>query len=502
MKSRGRLLPRTIAGQIVLLIVTAVMGGVLLTAIVIAAVAGSTRMRMNPEVKAVAEAARIATLVHQAGRLDTAGAASAWLADAESPGAHIRPWPVASGNEKPQSANPFAKRVAASLRETWHLDAHAQDDIAGWNTAVVVAVGGVRGFAFQESEFQTLQAFATFQVVIALSIIFVTVLALSIYATWWIIKPLSAVADAARAFGNSPYDDHPLATGGPAEISRLAEALNEMRQRIRKLVDERTRMLAAISHDLRMPLTRIRLRVEHDAAPVDRAGVLRDVESIDAMIRETLTFLRDGSSTEPAVPLDLPSLLQTLCDEYADMGHAVAYEGGVRATTSGRGRALTRALTNIIDNGLKHGSRVSITLAVDAATSLAHVDIADDGPGIPLDLREKVFEPFFKADPARSPLRGGFGLGLTIARDIVARLGGGIALLDNHPRGLLVRLTLPALAPACIKQDLTPKCGSEARRMRWTATTCHLSVGALPQHTARQPMIKENLTHSPPAQEQ
>ena len=448
MKSRRRLLPRTIAGQIILLIVTAVMGGVLLTAIVLAAVAGSTRMRMNPEVKTAAEAARIATLVSQAGRLDTTAGVSEWMAGAESPGARIRQWSAASGSEESRSANTFAKRVAASLRETWHLDAHARDDVAGWSSAVVVNISGVRGFAFQESEFQTIQIFATFQVAIALAIIFVTVLALSIYATWWIIKPLSAVADAARAFGNSPYDDHPLTTGGPAEISQLAEALNEMRQRIRKLVDERTRMLAAISHDLRMPLTRIRLRVEHDAAPVDRAGVLRDVESIDAMIRETLTFLRDGTSTEPVVPLDLPSLLQTLRDEYADMGHEVAYEVGVRATTSGRSRALTRALTNIIDNGLKHGSRVSIALTVDVATALAHVDIADDGPGIPRELREKVFEPFFKADPARSPRRGGFGLGLTIAREIVARLGGGVALLDNHPRGLLVRVTLPTLTPA------------------------------------------------------
>ncbi len=447
MKSRKRFLPRTIAGQIILLIVTAVMGGVLLTAMVLAGMAGSTRMRMNPEVKAAAEAARIATSVNHAGRLDTPAALSDWIASAEAPGAHIRQWPASNANDRASSTDLFARRVAASLRETWHLDARAEDDIAGWNSAVVVNVDGARGIAFQESEFQTLQIFATFQVAIALSIIFVTVLALSIYAIWWITKPLSAVADAARAFGNSPYDDHPLTTSGPVEIGQLAEALNEMRQRIRKLVDERTRMLAAISHDLRMPLTRIRLRVEQDAAPVDRRGVLRDVESIDAMIRETLTFLRDGSSTEPVVPLDLPSLLQTLCDEYADMGHDVAYAPGVRATTLGRSRALTRALTNIVDNGLKHGSCVSIALTVDVGASMAHVDIADDGPGIPVELREKVFEPFFKADPARSPQRGGFGLGLTIAREIVARLGGSIAFLDTHPRGLIVRLTLPTLAP-------------------------------------------------------
>ena len=447
MKSTKRFLPRTIAGQIILLIVTAVLGGVLLTAMVLAGVAGTTRMRMNPEVKAAAEAARIATLVKQGGRLDTPAAFADWIASAESPGARIRQWRATSASDKTSSSNLFAQRVAASLRDTWHLDARAEDDVAGWKSAVVVTVAGGSGIAFQESEFQTLQIFATFQVAIALAIIFVTVLALSIYAIWWITKPLSAVADAARAFGNSPYDDHPLATSGPAEISQLAEALNEMRRRIRKLVDERTRMLAAISHDLRMPLTRIRLRIEQDATPVDRRGVLRDVESIDAMIRETLTFLRDGSSTESVVPLDLPSLLQTLCDEYADMGHDVAYEAGARATTPGRSRALTRALTNVIDNGLKHGSSVSIALTVDVGASLAHIDIADDGPGLPVELREKVFEPFFKADPARSPQRGGFGLGLTIARDIVARLGGSIAFLDNHPRGLIVRVTLPALAP-------------------------------------------------------
>jgi signal transduction histidine kinase len=450
MKSPKQFLPRTIAGQIILLIVAAVLGGVLLTAMVLAGVAGSTRMRMNPEVKAAAEAARIATLVKQGGRLDTPAAFADWIASAESPGANIRPWPASRASSKASSSNLFARRVAASLREIWHLDALAQDDVAGWKSAVVVNVAGATGIAFQESEFQTLQIFATFQVAIALAIIFVTVLALSIYAIWWITKPLSAVADAARAFGNSPYDDHPLATSGPAEISQLADALNEMRLRIRKLVDERTRMLAAISHDLRMPLTRIRLRVEQDAAPVDRKGVLRDVESIDAMIRETLTFLRDGGSSEPVVPLDLPSLLQTLCDEYADMGHDVAYEVGVRATVPGRSRALTRALTNVIDNGLKHGSSVAITLIVDLEASMAHIDIADDGPGIPIELRGRVFEPFFKADPARSPQRGGFGLGLTIARDIVARLGGSIEFLDNRPRGLIVRMTLPTLAPTAM----------------------------------------------------
>ena len=441
--SRRSMIPRTITGQIVLLIVGAVMAGVLLTATVLAIIAASTRIRMNPDVKAAAEAARIATMVEQVRRLQTPAEFSDWIAGMDSPGAHIRSLPETASSSGPASANPFVQRVAAALRTSWHLGAHAQDDVAGWKNAVVVDMGVGRSLAFQESEFQTLQVFATLEVGAALTIILVTVLALSGYAIRWITRPLSAVAEAARAFGNSPYDDYPLETTGPSEIRGLAEALNEMRERIRRLVDERTRMLAAISHDLRAPLTRIRLRAERATEPLDGVGIMSDVGVIDDMIDETLTYLRDGHATEPFALLDLPSLLQTLCAEYADLGRDVTYAGPSRATVSGRSRALTRALTNIVDNSLKHGSRAVVTLAVDAAAATARIDIADDGPGVPEALRARVFEPFFKVDSARSPSRGGFGLGLTIARDIVGRMGGSITLLGNRPQGLLVRLILP-----------------------------------------------------------
>jgi signal transduction histidine kinase len=314
----------------------------------------------------------------------------------------------------------------------------------------VVRVGSGTLLAFQVSEYQAAQTFLLLQAGVALSIILVAMLAVSVYAIRWVTRPLSDMAEAARSFGRSSDGDRVLKLDGPREIAQVAQALNDMRRRVRSLVDERTRMLAAISHDLRTPLTRLRLRAERGAGLADRQSTLNDISTIDAMLSETLAYLRDGRSAEIAVLVDLPSLLQTICAEFNDVGHDVQYHGPGRFAFTCRAQALGRAVTNVVENGVKHGSSVALALRAPDPTDV-QIEISDDGPGIPRDLLEKAFEPFFKSDTARSSSRAiGFGLGLSIARDIVERDGGTITLLNGSCGGLKVRMLLATALPGHI----------------------------------------------------
>jgi signal transduction histidine kinase len=279
--------------------------------------------------------------------------------------------------------------------------------------------------------------------VVTLTIVLVFVTLLSAYAVRWIIAPLSAVAAAAQSFGRSPDASLIVRRGGPREIAQVADALNDMRTRIRALLDDRTRMLAAISHDLRTPLTRLRLRGERVGDQDLRDGILREITHVTRMLDETLDYLREDVRSETASRIDLPSVLQTVCAEFADVGYAVSYEGPPHLTWTCRPSALTRAISNVVDNAVKHGSAIRVALRARAGGAI-EIDVADDGPGIPSSQREKVFDAFFKGDEARGAAqRGGFGLGLSIARDVVRGHGGEIALLDRAPCGLIVRMSLP-----------------------------------------------------------
>jgi signal transduction histidine kinase len=271
----------------------------------------------------------------------------------------------------------------------------------------------------------------------------VFVVFLSIYAVRWIIAPLSALGAAAESFGRSPDDARLVDRRGPREIGQVAGALNDMRTRIRALIDDRTRMLAAISHDLRTPLTRLRLRAERIGDAELRDGILHEVVRISGMLNETLEYLQPGTREEEMSRADLSSLLQTVCTEFADVGHGVSYDGPPRLTWLCQPNALARAVSNVVDNGVQHGSAVRVGLRV-GEDGTAEIEVADDGPGIPAPLREKVFDPFFKGDDSRPAAAGrGFGLGLSIARDVVRGHGGQIELLDRLPHGLIVRMSLP-----------------------------------------------------------
>ena len=256
-------------------------------------------------------------------------------------------------------------------------------------------------------------------------------------------KPLSDFARAAESF-SLDGDIAALPERGPEEIRAVARAFNRMRDRIRKLVDDRTRMLAAMGHDLRTPITRLRLRSEFIADQELRAQVLRDLDQMKAMTSGALTFLRDGHAQEAAISIDLASLLQTVCDQYADMDHAVSYAGPDHATIMALPSDLQRAVVNLVDNAVRHGTIVVVRLTIGGGNAIIAVE--DDGPGIEDSRKEAMLEAFVRGDDARTmDERSGFGLGLAIARTIAEAHGGTLTLHDNQPRGLIARLTLPGM---------------------------------------------------------
>lgn len=274
----------------------------------------------------------------------------------------------------------------------------------------------------------------------------VVVTLLSLWATRALTAPLRAFAQAAEKFAPEG-DNAPLPERGPNEIRAAARALNRMRERIIALVDDRTRMLAAVGHDLRTPITRMRLRSEFIADEALRAQMLADLDRMRDMIDAVLAFLRDGRAQEPATMIDLASSLQTICDEFSDLGFAASYEGPDHAVISARPGDLHRAIANLIDNAVRYGGKATVRLSPGPSSMV--VTIEDDGPGIPDADREAMFQPFVRGDPARGMSdQSGFGLGLAIARATIEGHGGTLALRNRAPRGLIAEIVLPTARPA------------------------------------------------------
>jgi signal transduction histidine kinase len=266
-----------------------------------------------------------------------------------------------------------------------------------------------------------------------------------IFLSIWGIKrldlPLQSLLEAAQRFGID-MQTPPLPVTGPAEIQKVIEAFNEMQQRIRRLLDDRTQMLAAISHDLRTPITRLQLRAEYLKGTPQYDKALEDLNDMENMIDSVLAFARSHMQVEPMDHFDLNVLLETLCDDLSDMGHSVTYHPSVsRQPYFGRLGALKRALNNVIENAIKYGKSAEVSLHHYA--SYWQIKVADQGPGIAADQMEKVFTPFYRVDLSRSSKIRGTGLGLTVARDIIRAHGGDITLHHQEPRGLVVLITLP-----------------------------------------------------------
>ncbi len=443
MKLAARLALRSITTQITGIVIAAVVLGVGLAAALLMYFFYTVQAGANPELVASTTAARIAAIVHNAEAARSPADLARVLKEHRWPEIAVKSTVAANLASLPkiQPRHPaFVGSVRAMLANDWDITPVAGAFAFGGHDAIAVKIGDA-GLLFDATPRVHLHNFFAIQIVSGLAIVTFIILFLSLYALRFITAPLSSIATAARSFRLPTADDAPIDAKGPREIAEVAEALNDMRKRVSTLVNERTQMLAAISHDLRTPLTRLRLRSERLADAGLRDSMMRDIATINDMLSETLAYLRDGGRSESSQLVDLPSMMQTICAEFVDIGFDVSYEGPDRLAFVCRVDALSRAVTNVVDNATKHGTTVAVLLhMVDERT--AQIEISDDGPGIPASLRSKVFEPFFKADSARRSSGGGFGLGLSIARDIASRHDGGIELLDNDPSGLKVRLTI------------------------------------------------------------
>jgi two-component system, OmpR family, sensor kinase len=260
----------------------------------------------------------------------------------------------------------------------------------------------------------------------------------------WITRPLRAFADAAQRLYRGA-DEARVPEDGPREVRELASAFNDMQGRIRSLISDRTQALAAVSHDLKTPITRLRLKAEGLKDRKLAASIRGDLAEMEEMLDQTLAYLRGDRDDEPFRKLDLAALLQTLADDAVDAGRDARFSGEA-VTIDGRPLALKRALGNLVDNALKHGGAARIGLGRDGGVAVVTVD--DEGPGIPDDQIEHAFQPFSRLDASRSKDTGGFGLGLAIARAAVAGHGGAVTLANRPGGGLRATMRLPITAGA------------------------------------------------------
>ena len=251
--------------------------------------------------------------------------------------------------------------------------------------------------------------------------------------------PIRLFADAAERLGRDPRAE-PLMIEGPSEIGIAVRAFNDMQERLRRYVEDRTAMVGAIAHDLRTPLTRLRFRIE-GLPEEQRAKMSSDIDQMEEMISAALTFVRDASRPGERTPLELSSLLESLCDEMAETGAATEVASSEKVVLEGDPMALRRLFTNLLENAVKFGGGARTRVFRDAAN--AFVEIDDDGPGIPPADREKVFEPFYRREPSRSRQTGGFGLGLAVVRSIARGHGGDVDLINRVGGGLTARVQLP-----------------------------------------------------------
>ncbi len=253
-------------------------------------------------------------------------------------------------------------------------------------------------------------------------------------------RPLQQLAQAADTLGHD-LDAPPLPELGSLETRRAAQAFNRMQQRIQRLVSERARALAAVSHDLRTPLTRLRLRTELvDDAPL-REQMIADLQAMATMIDTTLDYLRALQTTEVLRAIDINALLESMTDDARVLGRHIQIQGQALTPLNGRLSALRRALQNLIDNAFKHGQAASIH--VDDSTTLLKITVQDNGPGIPAQELARVTEPYYRLDSARSQSGDGVGLGLSIVRDIALMHGGELLLANRAEGGLAATLSLP-----------------------------------------------------------
>jgi two-component system OmpR family sensor kinase len=269
-----------------------------------------------------------------------------------------------------------------------------------------------------------------------------TLAALLLPALWiaaHLARRIGAFAEAADRFGRNP-DAPALPEQGPYELRQAAGAFNRMQARIQRLVSDRTMMMAAVSHDLRTPLARVRFRI-NELDPTVRDAIAEDIQQMDELITQMLSFTRDALPNAERRKFDLSALAQSLVDDLADAGVDVTFTGPERLTVEANLPAVRRVLGNLLDNAVKFAGHARVELRVEGDVALAIVE--DHGPGVPAGMEEAIFEPFRRLEPSRNRKTGGVGLGLAIARNLARGHGGDIALEPAQPHGARFVFSLP-----------------------------------------------------------
>ncbi|HYW05062.1 MAG TPA: ATP-binding protein [Gammaproteobacteria bacterium] len=283
------------------------------------------------------------------------------------------------------------------------------------------------------------------RLVVSSGALLAALLVLGVIAVRWVTRPLRILEHAAEALGHDIARD-PLPEKGPLEMRHATRAFNSMQARLRESLELRDRFLAAVSHELKTPLTRLRLRVEMLPDAQLQARFSRDLDDMESMISASLDFVRGTYGHEATRQIDVLALVDSLVEDETSVGHRVSRSGAPRAHYPGRPQALRRCLENLVGNAIKYGGSARIVIE-DGPDALV-LRVLDEGPGMPPAELQRVFEPFYRVEISRSRDWGGTGLGLGIARNI-ARLHGGDLDLRNRPRGgLEAILTLPRRADA------------------------------------------------------
>jgi signal transduction histidine kinase len=274
-------------------------------------------------------------------------------------------------------------------------------------------------------------------------VLLLAVIGLAWYGVRWVTRPLKIFAQAAERLGEN-IDRDPLPEKGPTEVASAARALNEMQARLSKYLSDRTRILTAMSHDLKTPITRMRLRAELLEHEVTQAKFKQDLAELESMVSGTLDYMRGVQNGEPLASIDINCLLKSLQSESLELGHVVHISGLANDGLVCRPQSLKRCLANLIENAVKYGQVAHVQI-LDSETML-QVVIEDEGPGVPVSELGMLFEPFYRVEASRSRDTGGTGLGLSIARSIAILHGGTLKADNTEHHGLRLTLSLPRTA--------------------------------------------------------
>ena len=433
---RLSLWPQTLFGRLLLLLVAAL----LLLQLLAVALFLSERQAALREHVGRQFVQRIASVHGALDRQTDAGARQRLAQDLSTPRHRLAVLATAPLPEAGQGA-PFMRRLQAAV---------------GPERAIVARrLPGPRGFDFElylqlhDGHWLQVQANAPEdriawpeRLLLHLGLLLALVLALTWFMARMTVRPLSRLAQAAAALGQD-LRQPPLPENGPSEVRSAARAFNAMQQRIRAQIEERERFLAAVSHDLHTPVTRLRLRAELLRDADLRQRMLRDLDEMQDMLGGALDFLHGQANPEPRASIDMVALLESLVEDLREQGAELELSTPTQLACVGQAQALRRALGNLIDNALKYGQRAQVRLFERDDGSIC-VQIDDFGPGLPAVELERVFEPFYRVEGSRSRETGGVGLGLAIVRQIVRQHGGSVSLSNRHGGGLRAELVLPA----------------------------------------------------------